>query len=233
MHRTIQALALAAVVAASVAGCSPTGPTTGPTAGPALTPAPAPGGWQYEGWTKPSLEVAVPAGWVATTFEGEAVPTPAPAAGPEARAIETAVLDAWRQGGYRVNIGGDIVTPLGEAGPGYIEAFVQSGSWSSLDGFADQWEPVARAFDGKRIGAATLPAGQAVVFEIDDTVDDNPDRMLRARWYLFLLPDGRGMNVAVGTYPDSTAGRAPATMEALRSFADQVIATLRPAAADE
>jgi len=110
---------------------------------------------------------------------------------------------------------------------------VESGSWSSLDGFAAHWEPVAREFDGKRVGTATLPAGPAIVFEIDDTVDDNPDRMLRARWYLFLLPDGRGMNVAVGTYPDSPAGRAPATMEALRSFADRVIAPLRPAAEGE
>ena len=222
MRRSVQQLALVALL---VAGCS----GIGPTINVAPTPAPAPEGWQYQGWTEPSLQLAVPADWEATTFEVDEAPPPDPSAGPEARAIETAVLNAWHQDGYRVNIGGDILTPLGTAGPGYIEAFVEVGSWPTLDAFAAHWEAVAREFDGRRVGEVRLPAGQAIVIEVDDTVDDNPDRMLRARWYLFLLPDGRGMNITVGTYPDGGGGREAATMDALRSFADRAILTLRPA----
>lgn len=217
------------VLSVLVAGCA----TAGPTPDPRLTPAPAPAGWTFKGWTEPGLELAVPAGWeIATDFQPSDAPTPDPSAGPKLASVSKEIIGIQKQGGYRANIGGQIETPLGNAGPGYVEVLVTSDEGMTLSSLADHWATVAAPLRHERKPDVVLPAGPAAVFEVDDMYEGEDAFMIRARWYLFVLPDGRGMNVAVGTYADPAGGNDAASMETLRTFADRVIATLRPTAGE-
>lgn len=215
---------LAAVACFLLAACG----TAEPSPVPALTPAPGPAGWTFQGWTDPALELAVPSSWTNNgEIEPEAVTSPDPSLGPKQAAMTAAINAITEQGGYRTNIGGIIETPLGEAAPGYIEVLVEQGDWRDLDGFADHWEAATALLARERLEPVVLPAGPAEVFEVDDVFESGYP--LRARWYLFVLPDGRGMAISFGTYAGEEAGDRPASLETLRAFAEQSVATLRPA----
>jgi hypothetical protein len=211
-----------AMTALAVVGCGAAAPFA-----PA-SPAPAPSGWAYRAWTDPDLEVAVPARWEIATDLSTEEPSVPPDAGPKQMAILTGLGPIMTAGGYRANISGRIPTPLGEGGPGYVEVYTEKGDWSSLDGYRDHWATIAAPLNHLDKGKVRFPAGEAAVIEVDDKFESEGNFLSRAVWYMFLLPDGRGMTITVGTYDDPESGAAGSPLADVRTFGDQVVATLRP-----
>lgn len=83
------------------------------------------------------------------------------------------------------------------------------------------------------LGTTSVFGYPASILQVDDqlevagsTGEEGPYR-LRAKWLLVLLPDGRGLNIAIGTYDDPSNDQGAATIDELAEFAETVMSHAR------
>ena len=214
-----RAFVLVVIGVAILAGCG----STAVTPNPGLTPAPPADGWSYMAWADPALEIALPDGWTNGVPSGTTSPEARASFGPvQQRAVDW-VDSLVAAGAARFWANGDIPTPLGPVGTGYVWVFVPRGDSTSLDAFAAAWMKRASdvGFSSITKTTVTLPAGVAAVVAFQG--DYGAVWKFTQHDFLFVLPDGRGLVVQIG------ADASKVSNDVLDQFASRVIATLRPA----
>jgi hypothetical protein len=235
-------LAIALLIAACGEPATSPTPTTTPvsdgssgqaTANPNLTPAPLPDRWTYVSWSDPDLEIGVPGDWQTR----DPTETLNPSATEGIGSITPEQLDAiirlnsviqWgnemaRSGSTRLMSLGNVEMPPGTLEDASVSVFVESGDASIEDFTNRQLKLDQEVFGVDEIDQSTvvLPAGLAVrlAYSVEGWGGDTGVTEYSEVDYLFMLPDGRSMTVAV-----SGSGG----LSDVSAFAAKVIATLRP-----
>lgn len=209
---------VAAALAIVLAGCG----SAELTANPNLTPAPLAVGWQYKSWSDPGLQMGLPSDWLASDATQTSDPGAFASMAPELQKYMEWSNMMGSTGKTRLSANGKLETPLGSLDSGYVSVYVESGD-QSLSAFADRVAQLNKGFGATSVDRTTVvvPPGPAARLALSGQFDD-PSTKYSEVDYLFILPDGRSLTVAIGG-----TGSA-AVSSAVSDFASRVIATLSP-----
>jgi hypothetical protein len=201
------------------ATATPASTATLETGTPTPSPLPAPSGWTYLGWSDPSLEVALPAGWQTIEYP---LPSGDAQGDPHMRELVDWTNRKVAQGAVRLGAYGTAMTRLPSVHPdGSIIVTVESGD-ESLGAFADRASGEVSFLHPFNRTDVELPAGPAV--ELDYRYTSSGQDTIE-RDVLFRLADGRSLMLAISAW--SPSGENPHEVLVL-DFADVVARTMRP-----